>query len=264
MKIFDTHAHIAYKELITDLDAVMNRAQDNGVLGLCFISAEKESLLASEKLYQDCINKYPKMTLAWSAGLHPHEAKDFNDDMADLISNKARLADAIGETGLDYHYDLSPRDIQQENFRFHIQLAKKEKKPLVIHCREAIDDILKILDEEKITEHPNPGILHCFTENTLSARKLLDRGFYISFSGILTFKNSEALRESAKTIPLDRLLIETDAPYLAPVPKRGRTNEPSYVIHTLQKMAEIHKIPVEQLAKQLWENSCKLFSKGLS
>jgi TatD DNase family protein len=262
VRLFDTHAHIAYKELTSELEAVMEAALANGVEGLCLISAEPETMRQSAELYATLRKKYPQMTLAWSAGLHPHEAKLFSPVTASEIESALLGAQAVGETGLDYHYDFSDRAIQQENFRFHIQLAKKTKKPLVIHCREAAEDILKLLDEEAIREHRNPGVLHCFTEDQGTARKLLDRGFYISFSGIITFKNSAALRETAKIIPLDRILIETDSPFLAPIPKRGKRNEPAFVKHTFSVLADLLQADMEQLAEQLWKNSCTLFSRN--
>jgi len=226
---------------------------------MAIIAADHPSLLKCETLIPQLQKDFPDVSFVYSAGIHPHEAKDFDETQKKDVRRLSQKASCIGETGLDFHYDLSERTLQEDVFRFHIQLAKETQKGLVIHCRNSAHEILEVLDQEKISEHPNPGVIHCFAESYDIALEFLKRGFFVSFSGILTFKNAESLRESAAKIPLDRLLIETDSPWLAPVPKRGKENEPSYVRHTFETLASLRSEPKSELAKQLWKNSCKLF-----
>jgi len=167
---------------------------------------------------------------------------------------------AIGEAGLDYHYDNSPRDAQAQGFRTHIAAARATGLPLVIHSREADDDMARILEEES-GKGPFPAVLHCFTGGPELARRALALGHYISFTGIVTFKNSAALRAIAKDVPADRFLIETDAPYLAPLPYRGKRNEPAYVVQVAKVLAEVRGVSVDEIARQTTENFFKLFAK---
>ncbi|NCN26897.1 TatD family hydrolase [bacterium] len=259
MKLFDTHSHLAGEDLKEKAFDLIDLAEKSQVHGLSFIAADEASLKNCQNLCEQARVRYPHLNFIWSAGIHPHDAKSLSPSLRDLVEKGAQSANAIGETGLDFFYDYSERDIQDSAFRFHIQLAKKLSKPLVIHCRNSAKEILETLDGEKIKEHSDPGILHCFAENDEMAKAFLDRGLHISFSGILTFKNANSLRETAKWIPLDRLLIETDAPYLAPVPNRGKENQPAFVLNTFETLAAIRPEKREVLADQLWQNSCKLF-----
>ncbi len=197
-----------------------------------------------------------------SVGTHPHNAAEEPDvtaeDLIRLAQHKKVVA--IGEAGLDYHYDNSPRDLQEKGFRTHIAAARETGLPLVIHAREADDDIARILEEET-AKGAFPFVLHCFTGGPDLAKRGLALGGYLSFSGVLTFKSAENLRAIAKEAPLDRILVETDAPYLAPEPLRGRTNEPSYVVHTAAKLAATRGLSADEIASATTENFFRLFSK---
>jgi TatD DNase family protein len=197
----------------------------------------------------------------WAAvGFHPHDAKDCDDaafaEIARLASEERVVA--IGEIGLDYHYDHSPRDVQRAVFERHIALAKELDKPVIVHNRESTGDMLAILSRSGAR-----GILHSYTESLDVARKLVDHGYYISFSGIVTFRTAESLREVARALPHDRVLIETDTPYLAPVPFRGRQNEPSYVIKVAELLANLWNVPLERVAGQTTSNFERAFSVRL-
>lgn len=259
MKLFDTHCHLAHAELRTEALSLVQRARASQVLGFAIVSADRDSLQKAPALVQTIKIQHPQCTVAWTAGVHPHDAKEIDDGLWNEIAAAAVLADAVGETGLDYHYEHSERPLQLEYFNRHIELACALRKPLVIHCREASADIFNCLSTAALRQHPNPGILHCFTEDKDTAHKLLDLGFYLSFSGILTFKNAEALRNVAKDVPLDRLLIETDSPWLAPIPMRGKQNEPAFVAHTFDFMSQLRSEKREELAAQLWKNSCRVY-----
>jgi TatD DNase family protein len=197
-----------------------------------------------------------------SVGTHPHNAAEEPDvtaeDLIRLAQHKKVVA--IGEAGLDYHYDNSPRNLQEKGFRTHIAAARETELPLVIHAREADDDIARILEEET-AKGAFPFVLHCFTGGPDLAKRGLALGGYLSFSGVLTFKSAENLRAIAKEAPLDRILVETDAPYLAPEPLRGRTNEPSYVVHTAAKLAATRGLSADEIATATTENFFRLFSK---
>jgi TatD DNase family protein len=196
--------------------------------------------------------------ISFSVGVHPNEAERREPSVDELVA----LADdprivAIGETGLDYHYNEGDLDWQRERFRVHIEAAKTCAKPLIIHTRDAREDTIAIMRDAGA--EAAGGVMHCFTETLEMAEQALDLGFYISFSGIITFKNAESLREVARRVPLDRLLIETDSPYLAPVPHRGKKNEPRYVTHVAEKVAELRSLETETLAEITTENFFRLF-----
>ncbi len=208
----------------------------------------------------DIVERFPSVYC--SVGTHPHHAQEEPD-----IGTKELVAHthhpkvvAIGEAGLDYHYDNSPRDLQEKSFRAHIAAARETGLPLVIHAREADDDVAKILTEET-GKGAFPAILHCFTGGRDLAMTAIDLGLSISFTGILTFKNSQNLRDIAKELPADRILVETDAPYLAPLPHRGRRNEPSFVIETAKVLAQVRGVSPEEIARQTTDNFFRLFSK---
>ncbi len=197
----------------------------------------------------------------WAAvGFHPHDAKRCDDAAFAEIARLARgeRVVAIGEIGLDYHYDHSPRDVQRSVFERHIALAKELDKPIIVHNRESTEDMVEILSRSGAR-----GILHSYTESLDVARKLVDLGYYISFSGIVTFRNAEALREVARGLPHDRVLIETDTPYLAPVPYRGRDNEPAYVVKIAELLAALWGLPLERVAKQTTANFERVFAVTL-
>jgi len=204
--------------------------------------------------------RFPNITC--SVGTHPHHAHEELDITADDLIARASHPKvvAIGEAGLDYHYDNSPRDAQRQGFRTHIAAARATGLPLVIHSRQADDDMARILEEES-GKGPFPAVLHCFTGGPELARRALALGHYISFTGIVTFKNSAELRAIAKDVPADRFLVETDAPYLAPNPYRGKRNEPAYVVEVAKVLAEVRGVTPDEIARQTTENFFKLFAK---
>jgi TatD DNase family protein len=260
MKLFDTHCHLGDEKLRAEVGPLLERASASGVAALCVISADPENIETFDDFVSAMRSLGTPVRIYRSAGLHPHEAKHWSPLIETTIRRQLSAdAVAVGETGLDYHYNLSSPEQQKPVFERHIEWACEFQKPLVIHCREAAHDILTALDRKEIREHPRPGILHCFTETRVEARKLLDLGFMISFSGIITFNNADEIREVAKFIPRDRLLVETDSPYLAPKPKRGRTNEPAYVAHTFDFIAQLRNENREEFADQVWQNSCRTY-----
>ena len=201
--------------------------------------------------------------LVCSVGIHPHEAgREPETDAAQLVAlAKHEKVVGIGETGLDYFYEHSPRDAQQRNFRAHIEASRKSRLPLIVHARDADEDTADILEDE-MGKGEYPGLIHCFTAGPELARRALDIGFYISISGIATFKNATDLRETIKAVPFERLLVETDAPFLAPVPHRGKRNEPSFVADTAAMLAELKGVSTEELARITSDNFFTLFSKA--
>lgn len=267
MKIFDTHCHLNAAEYDLDRDLVVERSLAASVCGMALITADLESLDTIPELARDLQKKFSQKNLkvVWSMGLHPHEAKLVQGEVWDKILRQAKDAFAIGETGLDYHYMHSTKEEQQEAFRKHIELALELQKPLILHCREAVEDLTRILEEADISKrHSNPGIMHCFAEtNWEQTQRLMDLGFYFSFSGILCFKNADALRSIAARIPVDRLLIETDSPWLAPPPYRGKRNEPGWTAKVLDQMHLLHgSLTKESLAERLWQNSLRVYNQS--
>ena len=254
--LVDSHCHLEFPDLASAIDAVMARARAAGV-GVCVsISTKLETFPRVREMAA-------RFDDVWcSVGVHPHEAAvEPLSDAAPLIE----LADdpkvvGIGETGLDYFYEHSPRAAQGANFRAHIEAARRTKLPLIVHTRDAEDDTVAILREEMV-KGAFTGVLHCFSGSKLLAEVALDLGFYISASGIMTFKKSEALRAVLKDVPLNRLLVETDAPYLAPVPHRGKSNEPAFVAYTAAALAELKGMTAEELAHATTNNFFRLFTK---
>jgi TatD DNase family protein len=252
--LIDSHCHLDFPELAEDRAAVLARAHVAGVGGMVTIATRLDSfaeVLAIAEAEPDI----------WcTVGAHPHEAADH----AGLLPSRLIAAAAhakvvgIGETGLDYHYDLSPRDIQQRVFRAHIAASQATGLPLVIHAREADADIAQIMTEER----PPPGVLHCFSSGRGLAEAALALGFYVSISGIVTFKNADALRAIVRDLPLDRLLVETDSPYLAPVPYRGKRNEPAFVAATAAAVATLKGVEPADLAAATTANFFRLFQKA--
>jgi TatD DNase family protein len=254
--LVDSHCHLDFPEFAPELDAVMDRARAAGVKTCVSIG----TTLAKFPRVQAVAERFADV---WcSIGVHPHEAKDeLLDDPAPLLeAAKHPKVVGIGETGLDYYYEHSPRDQQRTNFRTHIAAAREAALPLIVHTRDADDETIDILREE-YARGPFSGLIHCFTGTQALADAALALGFSISVSGIATFKNSQALRDVIKTVPLDRLLVETDAPYLAPVPHRGRRNEPAFVADTAAMLATVKGVSREAIAEQTTENFFRLFTK---
>jgi TatD DNase family protein len=254
--LFDTHCHLDDPRLHQELDAVLERAKDAGVRRITTIGCAHD--VSSVNSAIDIAHRHSDWISA-TVGVHPHDAKDLDDALCDAIRSAGTDPSvvAIGETGLDFHYDHSPRQAQIEAFRLQIAIAKELKKPLVIHTRSAPDETLRVLREEQASDVG--GIIHCFSEDAPFAAAALDLGFVSSFSGIVTFSKAIAVQEAARRQPADALLIETDAPYLAPSPKRGKRNEPAYVAHTARRIAELRGEDPEALAEASYENAVRIF-----
>jgi len=250
--MIDSHCHLEmFKK---DIPQVIKHAQDAGVNTIITISSDTESIDETIKIAE----QYP-MVYA-TVGIHPHDAKDLNNEIFKKIFELSRHPKviAIGEIGLDYHYDHSPREIQLEAFASQLSLAKDVGLPVIIHSREAFEDTIKILKEQNI----NKGVMHCFSGNLNQAKRALEMGFLISISGVVTFKNATKIKEVARFVPDDYLMIETDAPYLAPEPMRGRRNEPAFLIYTAKALAELRGVTVEDIDRITTVNVNKLFYIG--
>ncbi len=253
----DSHCHLNYEGLIEDQPNVLDRARAAGVsrmLNISTRSSEWDAVLATAERNDDVMA---------SVGVHPHEADVHPDVETSTLLERASHPKVvgIGESGLDFYYDRSNRDRQRASFRSHIAAARETGLPLIVHTRDAEEDTYAILAEE-MGKGAFTGVIHCFTASTDFARKALDLGLYISMSGIVTFKNARNLQETARQVPLDRLLIETDAPFLAPVPNRGKTCEPAFVADTARFLAQLRGESVERLAEATTANFYALFSKA--
>lgn len=251
--LFDTHAHLNADQYNEDLEEVMKRAHESGVTHIVVVGFDTITIKRAIELAE--AHDFIYACVGW----HPVDAIDMRDEdlvwIEELASHPKVVA--IGEMGLDYHWDKSPHDIQKEVFRKQIRLAKKVKLPIVIHNREATADIIEILKEENAAEVG--GIMHCYSGSVEVAKQCLEMNFYISLGGPVTFKNAKKPKEVALEIPLDRLLIETDCPYLAPHPYRGQRNEPSYVKLVAEQIAEIKGLTYEEIARATSDNAKKLF-----
>ena len=254
--LIDSHCHLDFPDFGPEVEEVVARAHEAGV-GLMVTISTKVSEFDKVRAVAE---RFPHVFC--TVGIHPHEAaSEPETDTATLVEMaKHPKVVGIGETGLDYYYEHSPREAQQRNFRAHIAAARETGLPLIVHTRDADEDTGRILAEET-GKGAFPGLLHCFSSGPQLAEKALELGLYISLSGILTFKNAVDLRETAAKVPMDRLLVETDAPYLAPVPKRGKRNEPSFVVHTAAKLAEVKGVSAEELAAATTANFLRLFSR---
>lgn len=254
--IVDSHCHLNYGSMQDDMDGVLARAKEAGVGTMLAINARL-------KEFGDVLDIAIAHDNIWaSVGSHPHDAEEeFGITAEQLIklSQHPKVV-GIGETGLDYYYDHAPRDKQQQNFIAHIEASRETGLPLIVHARDADEDCARIMREE-MEKGEYPAVIHCFTASEWFARESLDIGCYISISGIVTFKSAKELQAAVKTIPLEKMLIETDAPFLAPVPMRGKPNEPSYVKHTAEFLAEHMNVSFEELAKITTDNFFELFSK---
>jgi TatD DNase family protein len=254
--IIDSHCHLDYPELYGELDSVLSRADKNLVKFLLTICTTLDSFVKINNIVDKYRNVYGTF------GIHPHETKsNQNVDTSfikDKLKNKKKII-GIGETGLDYYYNHSDKDIQKKSFVDHINAAKYLNMPVIVHSRDAEQDTFNIIKNEK--KNSNLKVLiHCFTGSKEFAHKLIDIGCYISISGIITFKNSLELVRTVENIPIDSLLVETDSPYLSPVPFRGKPNEPSYIKHTIKKISEIKKIDEDLVMKKTSSNFINLFN----
>jgi len=259
MKLVDSHCHLNFPDLVNNLDNIFNRMIENNVVYALCVSVDLDSFLDIKKI----CDKYKNVSC--SVGIHPSdEYKNKSDNLVEDLVNLSKYEKvvAIGETGLDFFKQEISHE-QCEKFSKHIQASNIVEKPLIIHTRSAPDHTLNLLKEGMDANHKG-GVMHCFTETYDFAKKALDLNFYISFSGIITFKNANDLRETVKKIPLDKILIETDSPYLAPVPYRGKTNEPSYVYNVAQMISELKNISIEEVAEITSNNFCDLFNLNKS
>lgn len=255
--IVDSHCHLDFPDLAADLDDVVARAHAAGVghmLTICTHVTRFRQVLETARRFDsvDC-----------TVGIHPHEAGKEPATSAETLMEMAADPKVIGfgETGLDFFYEHSPRADQERSFREHIRAAREMGLPVVVHTRDAEDETLRILTEERALG-PFPGLIHCFSSSQQLAEKAVDLGLHISISGIATFKKAEALRETIRVLPLDRLLVETDAPYLAPVPKRGKRNEPAFTVYTAQVVADVKGIPPADVAEATTDTFFRLFTKA--
>jgi len=256
--LIDSHCHIDGLEYDADRDEVIARARDAGVTTMLNVGTGDPQTGAFERAVQ-LAEKYPEVYAA--VGVHPHDAKLFDDRAEQKLIELARESPRViawGEIGLDYHYDHSPRDVQREVFTRQLRIARQLALPVIIHSREADDDTINILSEE-LRDYDRAGVLHCFGGSLQMAESAIGLGFFISFAGNLTFKKADDLREIAAKLPLDRLLVETDCPYLTPVPFRGKRNEPARVAETAKCLADLHGMELEQVAGMTTENFIKLF-----
>ena len=254
--IIDSHCHLDYEPLNSNLEKVLIRASGVGVkyfLTICTKEESFEKILIILKKYKNIFGTY---------GIHPHETKNHTQIDRNLIVEKKnghKKIIGIGETGLDYYYDHSDHNVQKKSFEEHIYAAADLNIPVIVHSRSADTDTYEILKDTK-KKSDLKILMHCFTGSKTFARKLIELGCYISISGIITFKNSNDLLDTVSFIPNENLLVETDSPYLAPIPYRGKSNEPSYIVHTIDKIAQIKKIPKNDLAKYTTNNFYKLFN----
>lgn len=257
MEFIDSHAHLTSSDVIDDIAAILQRTKEAGIKNVINICTDKETLergLELSKKYDWIYN---------TAATTPHDVEKEGEALFPLMEHHAKSGDlvAVGETGLDYYYEHSPKNLQKFYFVKYLHLALECSLPVVIHCREAFRDFFEILDAEyKIQGQHAPGVLHCFTGTLDEAKQVVERGWYLSLSGIVTFKRSEELRKVAAMVPLDQLLIETDTPYLAPQSKRGKRNEPSYLPEIAAMIAKMKNLPIEEIARATTENTRRFFN----
>ncbi len=252
MKIPDSHAHITDPKFDSDRDEVLRRAEAEGVSPIMVPCSPREYPLGLR-----LVEKFPFVHLA--VGIHPHEAREWDREKREFLEKEASSGRirAVGEIGLDYHYNFSPPLKQREVLKFQMEIAERHGLAVIIHSRESAEDAAKIIEEFDVK-----GVLHSFSDEDFLAEEALRRGYFISFSGMITFRWGERIRQLARRVPMDRVLVETDSPYLAPVPWRGRRNEPAFVRKVAEKLAEIRKISLEELALHLEKNYFALFGGG--
>jgi TatD DNase family protein len=256
MMLVDSHCHLDYSPMADDLPGTVARARSAGVCTMLTIGTKLRDFPRVRAIAESNNNIF------CSVGIHPHEAQNEAADTARLVelAQHPKVV-GIGETGLDYYYDKSPREQQQTNFRAHMRAASETGLPLIVHTRDAEEDTAAMI-ADGMREGALKGVLHCFTSSQRLARQAIDLGFYISISGIITFKNAEDLRQTVRALPLERLLVETDSPYLAPVPMRGKSCEPAYVAHTAAKVAELKGVSLDELARATTANFFRLFDRA--
>ncbi|MDV7338590.1 TatD family hydrolase [Terasakiella sp. A23] len=255
--LVDSHCHLDFPDFAEDFDEVLARADEAGVktmMTICTYVTKFDQVHDIAKAHDN---------IYCTIGIHPHNADSEPEVSVEDLTGPAASDKVIGfgETGLDYFYEHSPREIQQKQFRTHIEAARKLDLPVIIHTRDAEEDTLRIIEEE-MAAAPFKGLIHCFSASKAFADRMVELGLYISISGIITFKKAEELREAIKDVPLDRLLVETDAPYLSPIPKRGKRNEPAFTAYTSAKVAEVKGVSEEEMATQTTDNFFTLFSKA--
>ncbi|WP_314254069.1 TatD family hydrolase [Eikenella halliae] len=249
--LIDSHCHLNFPDLAQRLPEVLANMAEAGVDKAIAISVSRQSFEEVHAIAQDYPNIYA------TVGIHPDDPEAEEFSLEELLERAARpKVVGIGETGLDYHWCKGDLAWQHQRFALHIEAANRSGLPLIVHTRDAAEDTMRLLREHQA----HAGIIHCFTENVRIAKLALDLGFYISFSGIVTFKNATAIQEAARYVPLDRLLVETDSPYLAPVPKRGKPNEPAYVRHTAAFVAQLRGDSLENIAQATTANCLRLFN----
>lgn len=258
MKLIDAHCHLTFEELKTNLDDVLERSRCEGIDQWVTIGTNEPQSREAVALAEQVHGMYA------TVGLHPHDAKDWSSDMCAKFENWAGhdKVKALGEMGLDFHYDFSPRAKQRQAFAEQLALAEQLNMPVVVHTREAFDETMAIL---KDFDENLPGVvLHCFTGTAEQAGRALARGYYVSFSGVVTFKKSDSVREAARLVPVDRLMVETDCPYLSPAPMRKqRVNEPALMIHTVRFLAELKRMSIEDLSQHTFQNTCRFYQLSL-
>ncbi|PWU23150.1 MAG: hydrolase TatD [Candidatus Rokuibacteriota bacterium] len=255
MPLFDTHAHLHFPEFSQDLHEVLERARERGVVGLVTIGTDRETNRAAVALAERLPHVYA------TVGVHPHDAAEATDAdfeaMEALVKASGKVV-ALGEMGLDFFRNLSPHDVQEAAFRRQLGLARRLGKPVVVHCRDAHREALAILEEERV--HEIGGVMHCFSADVEVARRCLDLGLLISLAGPVTYKNARALPDVARFVPADRLVVETDCPFLPPHPHRGSRNEPAYLALTAARVAELRGGDLDALAAATTKNAARLFN----
>lgn len=255
--LIDSHCHLDFNDFEEDIESIIDRAKENGVTAILNAGNNINELDQQLKLSEH----YPFIYTA--VGVHPHNASEYENITSEELIEKSKHKKivGIGECGLDYHYEYSPRDVQRKVFIEHIKAAQETGLPLIIHNRDSDDDMIEILDKH-YKEKPFTGEIHCFSSSKKLADFALSIGFFLSASGMITFNKSGDLREIFKSVPIDKILVETDAPFLAPIPMRGRRNEPAFVVYTAERLAQLRNIPLEELSQQTSDNFYKLFRKA--
>lgn len=254
MRLFDTHAHLSDEKFNEDRSTLIPKLYSGGIERIIDVACDTDEL----PLMLELVNTYD--FIYGAAGIHPHYALDATNEKLDMIQKAFRENEklvAYGELGLDYHYDFSPRNVQCDLFETQLQIAKELDKPVILHIREAFGDCMDILRKNK---NGIKGVMHCYSGSREIAFECLDMGLFVAFGGSVTFKNATNLQEVAKALPLDRLLLETDCPYMTPVPHRGKRNDPSYMYLVAEKIAELKGITTEEVAQATFKNSLELFN----
>lgn len=249
--ITDTHAHLFWKSFDEDRAEVLERARAAGVTRILIVGTDVPTSKASFAMCADEPHLFP------TAGIHPHDAEEVSDEDRELIAELCRRPEcvAVGETGLDYFKEFSPRERQRASFRWHLELARELDKPVIVHCRDAHEDTVALIAEVPGVR----GVMHCYTMGETELAPYLNAGFYISFSGVVTYPKNDENRAAARAVPEDRILVETDCPFLAPQGKRGKRNEPAHVALTLARVAEERGVEIEELARITSANAARLF-----